>query len=212
MHRLKTVIKKNILAGLLITIPAGLTFFLLSFVNSKVDQALSPVIIETARFAGIPLPQNFSLPGLGLVVIVLLIFLVGLATTNFLGKKIVAAGDFLLYKIPFVRTIYISIKKIVETFSQTGAPTFKKALLLEYPRPGLRTLGIICCDTKGEIASRRPEDLVTVFVPTTPNPTSGYTIMVPREQITPLNMPIDDGLKMIISLGMFNPKEKGKAQ
>ena len=190
--------------------PAVLTLFLLSFVISGTDQLLAPVIIRMVQFTGIILPDNFSIPGLGFTVIVLLIFLIGLVTTNFFGRKVVASGDFLLNKIPLVRTIYISIKKIVETVSQTQTPSFKEVVLLDYPRPGLKGIGVVSCDTKEEIAECFKEKMVNVFVPTTPNPTTGFLVMVPKEKVIRLDMPINDSFKMIFSVGLFNPMTIGK--
>jgi len=210
MRNFKDIIKSNLLTGLLFTIPAVLTFFLLSFVISGTDKALTPAVTYFARFAGITLPDNFSVPGLGFAVIFLLIFLVGLGATNFFGKKIVAAGDLLVNNIPFVRTIYVSIKKIVTTISQTQTPSFKQVVLLDYPRPGLKGIGIVSCDTQGEVAQCFQEKMVNVFVPTTPNPTTGFLVMLPREQVIPLNVPVNDGFKMIVSVGMFNPAATGK--
>ena len=115
-----------------------------------------------------------------------------------------------MYKIPFVRTVYTSIKKIVDTVSQTQTPSFKKVILLDYPRLGLKSIGIVCCDTQGEILGCFKEEMINVFVPTTPNPTTGFLVMLPKERIIPMNLNVNDGFKMIISVGMFNPLGKGE--
>lgn len=212
MSGFKPFVKKNFLTGLLFTVPTALTFFLLSFAVSGTDRALAPLLARLAGAAGIAAPERFSIPGLGFAVIFLLIFLVGLSATNFLGKKLVAAGDRLVNRIPFVRTIYVAIKKIVTTVSQTQTLSFQQVALLDYPRPGLRGVGIVSCDTGGEIAQRLRQDMVSVFVPTTPNPTTGFLVMLPREQIIPLSIPVNDGFKMIVSVGMFNPPAAEKTE
>jgi uncharacterized membrane protein len=129
----------------------------------------------------------------------------GLFATNWFGKKVVRFGDIIVKNIPIVRSIYLSIKKIVGTISETGAPKFQKAVVLDYPREGLKSLGIICCDAHGETQSKLGGDLVNVFVPTTPNPTSGFTVILPKEKVIPMDFPVDQGLKMIVSVGMYNP-------
>jgi uncharacterized membrane protein len=155
--------------------------------------------------------EKYPVPGLGFVLLMIFIILVGLFATNFFGKQVVLAGELILHKIPFVRVIYTSIKKVVDTLSQSETPTFEKMVLLTYPREPLKTLGIVCCDTKGEIASHTDGGSVNVFVPTSPNPTTGFLLMVPREKLDVLEMSVEDGLKMIISFGMVNNAEKGHA-
>jgi uncharacterized membrane protein len=211
---IKTKIKKNIIAGLLVVIPTGLTFFLFSFINSRLDESLVPLINNLILKTGIEIPNKFYLPGTGFFILFLLIVTAGLFATNWYGKKFVGLGDIFVQRIPFVRTIYITIKKLVVTFSETGTPKFQKAVVLDYPREGLQSLGIICCDAFGEIENKLGGNFVNVFVPTTPNPTTGFTVILPKEKIIPLDFPVDQGLKMIVSVGMYNPeipKDSAKA-
>ncbi len=202
---IKTKVKKNIIAGLLVVIPTGLTVFLFTFVNSRLDESLVPIINNLIYKAGIEIPDKFYLPGTGFFILFLLIVAAGLFATNWFGKKVVGFGDIIVERIPFVRTIYITIKKLVATFSETGTPKFQKAVILDYPREGLQSLGIICCDTTGEIKNKLGDNFVNIFVPTTPNPTTGFTVVLPKEKIIPLGFPVEQGLKMIVSVGMFNP-------
>lgn len=207
MARIKQAFKKNLLAGLLVTIPAALTYIVLSFVITRLDEAMAPVVIKLFGEAGLQWVEKSYVPGLGFLLLVLMIIFVGLFATNFIGRKIMRTGEKLVKKIPFVRVIYTSIKKVIDTISQTETPTFQKMVLLTYPRPPLKTLGIVCCDTKGEIAQhpKTENDLVNVFVPTSPNPTTGFLLMVPKKELSFLEMSVEDGLKMIISFGMVNP-------
>ncbi len=204
MQKLKHAIKKNLIAGLLVTVPAALTYLVLSFVIRNVDQAMEPVINRVLGPSGMQFMEKYHIPGLGFLVLFLFIVLVGLFATNFIGKKVVHTGERVLHKIPFVRVIYTSIKKVVDTFSQTETPTFQKMVLITYPRPPLKVLGIVCCDTKGEFAQKGPGDTVNVFVPTSPNPTTGFLLLVPRKDLVFLEMSVEEGLKMIISFGMVS--------
>jgi uncharacterized membrane protein len=212
MHKFKTDLKKNLIAGLLVTVPVALTYIILSFVIRSVDAAMEPVILKVLGEKGVRWMQEYPVPGLGFVLLVIFIILVGLFATNFFGKQVVLAGELILHKIPFVRVIYTSIKKVVDTLSQSETPTFEKMVLITYPREPLKTLGIVCCDTKGEISSHTQGGSVNVFVPTSPNPTTGFLLMVPMENLDILDMSVEDGLKMIISFGMVSASEKGEAQ
>ena len=195
--------KKNLIAGLLVTIPAALTFMILSFVITRVDKGMKPVITGILGPQNIKLMEEWHIPGMGFVFLVLFIIAVGLVGTNFIGKKIVAMGEKLLHKIPVVRVIYTSIKKVVDTVSLTETPSFQKMVLITYPREPLKTLGIVCCDTPEGIT--KGEKMLNVFVPTSPNPTTGFLFMLPEKDTQPLKMSVEEGLKMIISFGMTNP-------
>ena len=199
----KKAMKKNLIAGLLVTIPAALTYMILSFVITRVDKGMKPVITGILGPQNIKLKEEWHIPGMGFVFLVLFIIAVGLVGTNFIGKKIVAMGEKLLHKIPVVRVIYTSIKKVVDTVSLTETPSFQKMVLITYPREPLKTLGIVCCDTPEGIT--KGEKMLNVFVPTSPNPTTGFLFMLPEKDTQPLKMSVEEGLKMIISFGMTNP-------
>ena len=195
--------KKNLIAGLLVTIQAALTYMILSFVITRVDKGMKPVITGILGPQNIKLMEEWHIPGMGFVFLVLFIIAVGLVGTNFIGKKIVAMGEKLLHKIPVVRVIYTSIKKVVDTVSLTETPSFQKMVLITYPREPLKTLGIVCCDTPEGLT--KGEKMLNVFVPTSPNPTTGFLFMLPEKDTQPLKMSVEEGLKMIISFGMTNP-------
>jgi uncharacterized membrane protein len=199
----KKALKKNLIAGLLVTVPAALTYMILSFVITRVDKAMEPVIVGILGPQNLKLMDEWHIPGMGFLFLAIFIFAVGFVGTNFIGKKVVALGEKVLHNIPVVRVIYTSIKKVVDTVSLTETPTFEKMVLITYPREPLKTLGIVCCDTPGEIADG--EKMLNVFVPTSPNPTTGFLFMLPEKETTPLKMSVEEGLKMIISFGMTNP-------
>jgi len=199
----KKALKKNMIAGLLVTIPAALTYMILSFVITRVDRAMKPVMVGVLGPQNIQLMEEWHIPGMGFLFLAIFIIAVGLLGTNFIGRKVVAMGEKILHRIPVVRVIYTSIKKVVDTVSLTKTPTFQKMVLITYPREPLKTLGIVCCDTPGEIT--KGEKMLNIFVPTSPNPTTGFLFMLPEKETQPLKMSVEEGLKMIISFGMTHP-------
>lgn len=208
----KKAFKKNLIAGLLVTIPAGLTYMILSFVITRVDRAMAPVIKGVFGPQGLHLMEESNIPGMGFLLLVLFIIGVGLFGTNFIGKKIVVMGENFLHKIPVVRVIYTSIKKVVDTLSLTETASFQKMVLITYPREPLKTLGIVCCDTPEGIEDAAGEKMLNVFVPTSPNPTTGFLFMIPEKDATPMEMSVEEGLKMIISFGMTSPESLETSQ
>ena len=199
----KKALKKNLIAGLLVTVPAALTYMILSFVITRVDKAMEPVIVGVLGPQNLKLMDEWHIPGMGFIFLAIFIFGVGFVGTNFIGKKVVALGEKVLHNIPVVRVIYTSIKKVVDTVSLTETPTFEKMVLITYPREPLKTLGIVCCDTPEGITDG--EKMLNVFVPTSPNPTTGFLFMLPEKETQPLKMSVEEGLKMIISFGMTHP-------
>ncbi|GJL79644.1 MAG: membrane protein [Nitrospinaceae bacterium] len=204
MKKLRKAIKKNIIAGLLVTVPAALTYLVLAFVIRNVDRAMDPVITRVFGPTGLKWMQEYHIPGTGFVLLVLFIVMVGLFGTNFFGKMILDLSERVLNNIPFVRVIYTSIKKVVNTLSETETPSFQNMVLLTYPRPPLKALGIVCGDTKGDINQKTHDESINVFVPTSPNPTTGFLLMVPKKDLVFLEMSVEEGLKMIISFGMVS--------
>jgi len=205
----KKALKKNLIAGLLVTIPVALTYMILSFVITRVDKAMKPVIAGIIGFENIKFMEEWHIPGMGFLFLSIFIIAVGLIGTNFIGKKVVAMGEKLLHKIPVVRVIYTSIKKLVDTVSLTETPSFQKMVLITYPREPLKTLGIVCCDSPEGISGS--EKKLNIFVPTSPNPTTGFLFMLPEKDTEPLEMSVEEGLKMIISFGMTHPEAEDES-
>ena len=206
MKMIKGTIKKNIIAGLLVTVPVSLTYIVLKFVITRIDALVVPVV---SKIIGEKAMENFNgyfVPGMGFLILIFFIFFIGLLATNFFGKKLFSFGELVLRKIPIVRVIYITIKKVVDTVSQSNESTFEKMALITYPRAPLKTLGIIVCDTPDAVSRNIEEPSVNVFVPTSPNPTTGFVIAVPIKDVDFLKMTVEQGLKMIISFGVVAPK------
>ena len=199
-------IKKNMIAGLLVTVPVAFTYIILEFVITRVDGLMVPIVSKIIGEKGMEIFKEHSIPGMGFLLLILFVFFIGLIATNFFGKKVFEVGELVVHKIPLVRVIYTAIKKVVDTISQSQTPTFEKMVLVTYPRSPLKTIGIVACDTRGTVLKIIGKRSVNVFVPTSPNPTTGFIIHVPVEDVNFLEMTVEEGLKMIISFGVVAPK------
>jgi uncharacterized membrane protein len=196
---------KNIfLTGLAVIVPVGLTIYILVFLIGMMDGLLTLVpqrYHPTALF-------GFHIPGLGIVVTILLILVCGLMAQSILGKRIVVFGEGLLDKIPFVRSIHMAIKKIVDSMVFYRSRGFKKVVLVEFPRPGAYTLAFMTGIPGQNIQQKTGRRCVSVYVPTTPNPTSGYFILFPEADVIQMDMSVEEAFTLIISCGIVNPPER----
>jgi uncharacterized membrane protein len=194
-------IKTYFLAGLLILIPLVLTIFIIWKLFIAIDSLLSGFINNVLERIGIPATSI----GLGFISVVLLIFLTGMIAKNYFGRKVIKIGENIVTKIPLMNRIYIAIQQISNAFLSEKREVFKKAVLIEYPRKGIYSIGFFTQDTKGEVQDRLTQDVVSVFLPTTPNPTSGFLLFVPKTDVTELEMTIEEALKLVISGGAIVP-------
>ena len=194
-------LRRYFVAGLLVWIPLGVTIFILRILIGFMDKSLRFVPKEY-------LPETwlgFAIPGLGIILTVLVVLITGLLVANFVGRSMVGFWESLLERIPIVRTVYSAAKKFAEVVFSESNQSFKKVLLIQYPRKGLYSLAFQTATELGEVQGRTGEDVLCVFLPTTPNPTSGYIIIVQRKDIIELDMEIDEAFKMIVSLGVVVP-------
>lgn len=193
--------KRYLIAGLLVWVPLGVTVIVIKFLVELMDQTLTwlPAEYQPEALLG------FYIPGIGVVLAVVIVLGTGMIVANLFGRKLVSLWESILTSIPLVRTIYSSVKQILETVFSSGQ-SFRKVLLIQYPRKGLWTLAFQSGTTRGEAQAKTGSEIINVFVPTTPNPTSGFFIMVPRDDVIELDMSVDDGLKMIISAGVMVPE------
>jgi uncharacterized membrane protein len=189
-------------AGLLVIIPIWITFMLLQFLAIRLDGVLGPHAPRIFAYLGY---QVKEVPGLGIIVMVLAIYFVGIFARNFFGRQIVHLADRILGKVPFVRTVYLASKQLLETVALQQKDGFKRVVLIEYPRRGLFVLAFVTSEAKGEVQTRTNQELLNIFVPTTPNPTSGFLIFVPKEDVVPLEMTIEEGIKYVVSGGFVVP-------
>ena len=193
--------RRYLIAGLLVWLPIGVTVFLVRIMIGLMDRSL---LLLPSQFR----PENvigFGIPGLGFLLTIIVLLLTGVLAANFVGKSMVSFGESLLDRIPFVRSIYSATKNFAEIVFSGSGQSFKKVLLIEYPRKGIYSLAFQTSSELGEVQERIGEDLVCTFVPTTPNPTSGYIIVLPKKDIIELDMEVEQALKMIMSLGVVVP-------
>lgn len=195
--------KQIFLTGLAVIIPIGLTLYVIIFLISSADNLLK---IVPAKYHPDAL-FGFHIPGLGVILTVILIFISGLVTKSFLGRKIIKGGEDLVERVPFVGSIYQGIKKVSDGMLTDRKTSFKKVVLVEFPRKGIYTIGFITGIPGGEIERKSGQRCFGVFLPTTPNPTSGYLIVVPENELIQIDMTIEDALTYIISLGMVAAEE-----
>lgn len=199
--------KRYLVAGLLVWLPLGVTVMVVKLMVDLMDKSLLllPRAYQPDQLFGI------HIPGLGVILSVIIVLGTGVIVANLFGRKMVALWESFLARIPLVRSIYSSVKQIVETLFSAKGQAFKRVLLVEYPRKKMWTLAFQSSADVGEAQYKTGEDVVNVFVPTTPNPTSGFFIMLPRADVVELDMSVDEGLRMIISAGVVVPPwEKDK--
>ncbi|MGV7222558.1 MAG: DUF502 domain-containing protein [Nitrospinales bacterium] len=202
----KRRIRNVFLTGVAVTIPIAFTLFILNFLFKTLDNSLSPMFTALLIKLGAPIPDGYRIPGLGVVMTLVVIFLVGLFTKNFFGAKLIQLGEMIVEKIPFVSNIYSGIKQVVTTIANTETQAFKKVVMVEFPRKDVYAIGFVSSETKGEVQQRTENEVMNVIIPTTPNPTSGFLVFAPKEDIIELDMTIEDGIKLIISCGIVTPK------
>ncbi len=201
-------IRAYFFAGILVTAPIAITFYLALLFINFVDAKITPLI--PAQYN----PETylpFALPGLGLAVLFLGLTFVGMLMASFLGRLFTRISEGLLNRMPVVRSIYNAVKQILETVLAQQSNAFREAVLVEYPRRGIWAIAFITGRTEGEVQNITEDDCTNIFLPTTPNPTSGFLLFVPREDLIPLNMSVEEAIKMVISGGIVTPPDRRPA-
>ncbi|MEP7182402.1 MAG: DUF502 domain-containing protein [Betaproteobacteria bacterium] len=193
--------KRYLIAGLLVWVPLGITIWVMNALVSTLDQTLLlvPEIAQPDKLLG------FHIPGFGVLLSFVILLLTGAVAANFIGQRLIRFWEGLLGRIPFVKSIYSSVKQVSDTVLSDQGTAFRKALLVEFPRPGCWTIAFQTGVPAGEVAAHLPGEHISVYVPTTPNPTGGYFVMVPRASARDLDMTVDEALKYIISMGVVAP-------
>lgn len=199
--------KKYFITGLLIWIPLIITFLVLSWIVGTLDQLLLWLPDAAQPYALL----GFHVPGIGALMSVLIVFATGLVAANVLGQKLVQLWEALLARIPVVKSIYYSVKQVSDTLFSSSGQAFRKALLVQYPRHGSWTIAFLTGRPGGDAALHLDGDYVSVYVPTTPNPTSGFFLMMPSADVIELDMSVDEALKYIISMGVVAPPARPPA-
>ena len=192
MSSITKYFKSKLFAGIATLLPLYLTFFVIKFLFNTLEEVSVPILNKF----------NIDIPGLGIFLTIILVYILGILVTNFLGRRIFAIGEKIVKKVPIVNIIYTTLKQITDTFTKGSTEAFEGAVYIQYPREGLWTMAFISGDSKTE----QGEKYYHLFVPTTPNPTSGFFLMIPQKDTIPTGMSVEKGLKTIISGGLLAPK------
>ncbi|MCS3904163.1 putative membrane protein [Methylohalomonas lacus] len=200
-------LRKYLIAGLLVWLPIAATVFIIRLFLTLLDNML--LLLPAAWRPEAVL--GFEIPGFGLVMAVAILLLTGVFAANLFGRKLVDFWEGLVNRIPLVRSIYVSVKQVTETLLADGNQSFRKAVAVEYPRKGILSLGFMTGRALRTVNRQTKQPLVSVFIPTTPNPTSGFIIMVPEEEVHDLDISVEEAFKYIISLGVISSEDNGEA-
>lgn len=196
--------KKYFITGLLVLVPLFITVWVLTSLISMMDRSLLLLPVEWRPKAQF----GVEVPGLGALLTLLIIFVTGLIATNFFGKQLILLWESLLTRVPVVKSIYSSVKQVSDTLFSDSGNAFRQAVLVQFPHDGAWTIAFVTGTPGGDVVNHLQGDFVSVYVPTTPNPTGGYFLMLPRESVIELDMTVDEALKYIISMGVVAPQVK----
>lgn len=197
-------LRNSFLTGIVVALPVTVTVWLIFLVVNFVDGTIKPLIPERYN------PESylpFALPGLGVVIAVVALTLLGALAANFFGRTLISIGERFLNSVPLVRNIYGAVKQIAETVFSSSKTSFKEVVLVEFPTKGSYAVGFVSSNARGQVRDSVGEDTIGVFVPTTPNPTSGFLLFTPRSRTTPLDMSVEEAAKLIISFGLVTPEK-----
>ncbi len=202
--RLISRLRNYLFAGIIVTVPIAITVYLTVIIVEFVDAQIVPLIPPIYN------PETylpFSIPGLGILVVLLVLIFVGFVAANFFGRALIRTGERVIDRMPIVRTVYNALKQIAETVLQQSSNAFRQVVMVEYPRKGIWALAFLTSEAVGEVRRRTGRELISVFLPTTPNPTSGFLLLVPKEDLIELDMSVEEAAKMIISAGVVIPPD-----
>ena len=200
-------IKNYFLTGILVTAPVVITFWIVISLVRLFDRLVTPLIPFYLN------PNSYlprDVPGLGLIILVIFLVVIGSLTANFFGSWLLKKTDLIIQRIPLIKVFYKTIKQILETILKTNSDAFREAVLVEYPRKGVWVIGFTTGDVEGEVKKKLKINMINVFIPTTPNPTSGFLLMVPKSEIKKLNVSVDEAIKTIVSAGIIKLEAKQK--
>jgi len=192
------LLRKWFVAGLLVWLPLGVTLVVIRFIVNLLD----------ASMVLVPAPYRPDVPGLGVLLSIAVVLLTGALAANLIGRTLVGWGEALLHRIPLVRSLYGGMKKLAETIFSETSTAFRQPILIEYPRKGVWSVAFITGEPIGEVQDKTRDQVLTCFVPTTPNPTSGFIVLVPRDEVIRLDMSVEEAMRLVISLGVVTPAAK----
>ncbi|MGA0012879.1 MAG: DUF502 domain-containing protein [Burkholderiaceae bacterium] len=191
-------VKRYFVTGLLIWVPIGITAWVINMIVTTLDWVV-PISLRPEALFGV------QIPGFGVLAVALLVLFTGLLGANLIGRRLVQVWEALLARIPLVRSIYSSVKQVSDTILAPNGQAFRQAVLVQYPRLGMHTIAFVTGSPGGEVSQVLGSDYVSVYVPTTPNPTSGFFLMLPKSDVIPLSMPVDAALRYVVSMGTVPP-------
>lgn len=201
-------LKSWFLTGVIVAAPVAITVYMSYHLVIWINQVTSKLIPQQWKIGDI---VPYAIPGCGLLLLIVVLIFIGMLTTGYVGKFFVRLWEKIIRKMPIVSSFYSLMKQIFETFLSQKSRSFSEVVLVQYPRPGLWTIAFVSKDeTGGEIADKAGEDLLSIYVPTTPNPTSGFLIFVPKKDVIKLDMSVEDGIKYVLSCGIVTPEELNK--
>ncbi|MDR4509133.1 MAG: DUF502 domain-containing protein [Candidatus Brocadiaceae bacterium] len=209
LYQLKTNVRKRILTGLLLILPIYVTFFVVKFLFTFIGGFLSPLIIKLLQHLGVNAPKSsfdeFVITSLGLLLTFTALYFIGVFAANYVGKSIINYSESLLSRMPFIKNIYSSVKQLVHAISLPGKQAFQRVVIVDFPREGTKAIGFVALDTNDE-NNEEKNNYISIFVPTTPNPTSGFLIFVPGSTVIETNLTVEDAFKTLLSGGLLAPK------
>lgn len=194
-------------AGMVIALPVVVTFLILQFLIGEIDRRVVPLLPAALK------PEtylNYAVPGFGLIVLVLFLTILGAIATNLIGRSVISLADRILGRLPIIRSVYSAFKQLVEVFANSNTEQFSECVLIEFPKPGTWCLGFLSSPARGEVRSALGPGFIGVFVPTTPNPTSGFLMYIEASEVVRLDMTVEEGAKMILSAGLVVPEHLPK--
>lgn len=205
--------RRTMVAGILVLLPATVTIILVNFVFQKADQTLAPMITRMLIMAGAELPPGYRIPGVGFVSLLIIVLVTGAFTRLYIGRKALQVTEFIMSKVPFVGTVYGSVRQLIDAFGTSSTKAFSQVVCVEYPHKEIYSLGFLTASVTPSVKKsiREQRDMVVIFIPTTPNPTSGLLILVPRENVMPLDISVEEGIKLIVSAGVVPPRSEAVA-
>ncbi|MBR1948547.1 MAG: DUF502 domain-containing protein [Alphaproteobacteria bacterium] len=203
--KLGAKLRAYLFTGILVTAPVAITFYLAYKFILWVDVFVTKIVPPQYNFVNY---MPMTIPGFGLIILIGFLMLVGMFAAGFLGRFFIRLGEWFVAKMPLISSVYSLLKQIFETVFSSKTQAFKKVVMLEYPRKGIWILGLVSADLQGEIEEKLPDEMVNVFIPTTPNPTSGFLIFVPKKDVIEMDMSVEDAIKFIVSGGLVEPKDE----
>ena len=203
--KLGAKLRAYLFTGILVTAPVAITFYLAYKFILWVDVFVTKIIPPQYNFVNY---MPMTIPGFGLLFLIGFLMLIGMFAAGFLGRFFIRLGEWFVAKMPLISSVYSLLKQIFETVFSSKTQAFKKVVMLEYPRKGIWILGLVSADLQGEIEEKLPDEMVNVFIPTTPNPTSGFLIFVPKKDVIEMDMSVEDAIKFIVSGGFVEPKDE----